>query len=189
MKVLVIALVLAVCLAGLSSAAEVRMRYSNGNYNSYTIFGASRHPGTLFTPRANQYPLLVKQGHFGFDAGNVAVQVKVWSATGSVVGSVLASFPATTRAWPTWTDVDVSTAGVVIKADNFFVSTNNPQMGPLGSPFRGANPVHVGHHFWSLDDRSWAVWPYTDWAIECTVETRYVGIAPASLGRVRALYR
>lgn len=189
MKVLVIALVFAVCLAGLSSAAEVRIRYSNGNYNSYTMFGGSRHPGTLFTPRANQYPLLLKRGHFGFDAGNVAVQVKIWSAAGSVIGSVLASFPATTRAWPTWTDVDVSGANVVIKADNFFVSTNNPQMGPLGSPFRGANPINEGHHFWSADDVSWAVWPYTDWAIECTVETRYVGIAPASLGRVKALYR
>lgn len=189
MRELVIALVLATCLASLSPAAEVRIRYSNGNYNSYTIFGSTRHPGTLFTPKANQYPLLLKQGHFGFDTGNVAVQVKVWRASGSVVGPLLASFPATTRAWPTWTDVDLSGANVVIAAGNFFVSTNNPQMGPLGSPFRGANPTNVGHHFWSLDDQSWALWTYTDWAIECTVETRYgSGVAPASLGRVRAMY-
>ncbi len=190
MRESVIALVLAACLAGPSSAAEVRIKYSNGNYNSYTLFGGSRHPGTLFTPKANQYPVFVKTGHFGFDAGNVTVQVKVWSAAGSVVGSLLASFPATTRAWPAWTDVDVSGANVVVDAGNFFVSTNNPQMGPLGSPFRGANPTNVGHHWWSADDRSWLLWNYTDWAIECTVETRYgSGVAPASLGRVRALYR
>jgi hypothetical protein len=189
MRDFVIALVLAVCLAGLSSAAEVRIRYSNGNYNSYTLFGGSRHPGTLFTPKYNQYPLFVKKGHFGFEAGDVAVQVKVWSATGSVVGALLASFPATTCAWPTWTDVDIEPAGIVIEADNFFLSTNNPEMEPLGSPFRGANPNNVGHHFWSSNDINWLPWTYSDWAIECTVETRYLGVAPASLGRVKALYR
>jgi hypothetical protein len=188
MKYRILALSLLVYLAGLSSAAEVRIRYSNGNYNSYTLFGSSRHPGTLFTPKANQYPVFVKKGHFGFNTGNVAVQVKVWRATGSVVGSLLASFPATTRTWPTWTDVDVSTAGIVIKAGNFFLSTNNPQMGPLGSAFRGANPNNVGHHWWSRDDVSWLLWTFTDWAIECTVDTRHVGVAPASLGRVKALY-
>ncbi len=190
MRKFVIALVLTACFADPSPAAEVRIRYSNGNYNSYTMFGGSHHPGTLFTPKANQYPVFVKTGHFGFDTGNVAVQVKVWRAAGSVVGSLLASFPATTRAWPTWTEVDLTGAHVVIVSGNFFLSTNNPQMGPLGSPFRGANPTNVGHHFWSSDDRSWLPWTYTDWAIECTVETRYgTGVAPASMGRLKALYR
>lgn len=189
MRYFAIALAIAVCLASLATAAEVRIKYSNGNYNSYTIFGGTWHPGTLFTPKSNQYPVFVKTGHFGFDTGNVAVQVKVWSATGSVVGSVLASFPATTRAWPTWTDVDLSPAGIVVEADNFFLSTNNPSMGPLGSTFRGANPTNVGHHFWSSDDVRWLLWTYTDWAIECTVDTQHVGVAPASLGRIRALYR
>lgn len=188
-KLLVIVGVSALC-AALVNAAEVRMRYSNGNYNATTSFGGSYHPGTLFVPTSGQYPVYLKTAHFGFNSGGVSVQVKVWSATGSTIGSVIASFPATTSAWPSWTDVSLTSANIVITANNFFISTNNPSMGPLGSGFRGAYPqTYPGYHYWSSDDTSWLQWTTTDWAIECTVETNYTSVAPASLGRVKALYR
>jgi opacity protein-like surface antigen len=191
MKYLVITLALAFCLASLSSAAEVRMRYSNNNYNATTSFGGTWHPGTVFKPTSSQYPVFVKTGHFGFGTANVGVQVKVWSTTGNTPGSLLATFPVTTKAWPTWTDVDLTSAGIVIGSYNFFLSTNNPQMGPLGSSFRGSGIPgnYQGYHYYSSNDTSWTLWIITDWAIECTVDTNYVGIAPASLGRVKALYR
>jgi hypothetical protein len=191
MKYFVIALVLAFCLASLSSAAEVRMKYSDSNYNYYTSFGGTYHPGTVFKPTSGQYPVFLKTGHFGFHRSNVGVQVKVWSTTGNTPGSLLATFPVTTKAYPTWTDVNISTASIVIKADNFFLSTNNPQMGPLGVPFRGSGipGKYQGYHYWSANDTSWLLWTTTDWAIECTVDTNYVSVAPASLGRVKALYR
>ncbi len=190
MRYLAVALALALCLASLSSAAEIRMRYSNGNYSASTGFGGTYHPGTVFKPTSGQYPVFLKTGYFGFGRGSVGVQVKVWSTTGNTPGSLLATFPVTTKAWSTWTDVDLSTAGIVISSANFFLSTNNPQMGPLGSSFRGAYPqTYAGYHYWSANDTSWLSWTTTDWAIECTVETNYTGIAPASLGRVKALYR
>ncbi len=190
MKYVVTITVLALCLAGLSQAAEERWRNSNGSYGAYTMFGGTYHPGTLFIPASGKYPVFLKKTHFGFNSGSVSVQVKIWSATGSTIGSVLASYPATTSAWPSWTDVDVSSSNHVFASNNFFISTNNPQMGPLGSPFRGAYPqTYPGYHYWSADDRSWRSWTTTDWAIECTVDTNYSAIAPASLGRVKALYR
>ena len=191
MKYLVISLALGVCLAGLSSAAEERWRNSNGNYTARTSFGGSLHPGTVFKPASGKYPpVFLKTAFFGFYTGNVGVQVKVWSTTGNTPGSLLATFPATTKAWPNWTDVNVSTASIVIKADNFFLSTNNPQMGPLGAPFMGAYPqTYPGYHYISSDDKSWRTWTTTDWAIECLVDTNYTSVAPASLGRVKALYR
>ncbi|NIT35660.1 MAG: hypothetical protein GTN49_04035 [candidate division Zixibacteria bacterium] len=190
MKYFMIALSLAFCLASLSSAAEVRIRYSNGNYNATTYFGGSGHPGTVFKPTSGQYPVFLKKAHFGLYRNVVGVQVKVWSTTGNTPGSLLATFPATTKVWPTWTDVDISTASIVIKADNFFLSTNNPQMGALGTGVRGAYPqTYPGYHYRSSDDIRWSAWTLTDWAIECTVETNYVSVAPASLGRVKALYR
>lgn len=193
MRYLVIALALAVCLASLSSAADVRMRYSNGNYNASTFFGGSGHPGTVFKPGSGQYPVFLKTGYFGFVSANVGVQVKVWSTTGNTPGSLLATFPVTTKAWPVWTDVDLTTANITITANNFFLSTNNPQMGPLGSGFRGAGipGQYPGYHYISQNDTSWSNWTTTDWAIECLVDTNHSGsaIAPASLGRVKALYR
>ena len=195
MRYLAVALALALCLASLSSAAEVRMRYTGGLYSATTSFGGTWHPGTVFKPTSGQYPVFLKKGHFGFGRGSVSVQVKVWSTTGNTPGSLLATFPVTTKAFgnpstPTWTDVDISTAGIVISSANFFLSTNNPQMGPLGASFKGAYPQrYSGYHYWSADDNSWRTWTTTDWAIECTVETNYSGIAPASLGRVKALYR
>ncbi|MEE9457418.1 MAG: hypothetical protein V3W11_09750, partial [bacterium] len=174
-------------------AAEVRMRYSNGNYNASTGFGGTYHPGTVFKPTSGQYPVFLKTGYFGFGTANVVVQVKVWSTTGNTPGSLIATFPVTTKRWATWTDVDLSTASIVISSANFFLSTNNPQMGPLGSSFRGSGIPgnYQGYHYWSANDTSWLSWTTTDWAIECTVETNYSGsgIAPASLGRVKALYR
>jgi hypothetical protein len=189
MKYGVIIVVAALCLAGLSQAAEERWRNSNGIYNWTTYFGDTWHPGTVFKPTSGQYPVFLKKGYFGFRAGNVGVQVKVWSTTGNTPGSLLATFPVTTKVWPTWTDVDLSTAGIVISSANFFLSTNNPEMGPLGSTFKSANRTYPGYHYWSSDDRSWSVWPTSDWAIECTVETNYPSVAPASVGRVKALYR
>lgn len=195
MRYLVIALALVVCLASLSSAAVVRMRNSNNYYGATTYFGGSGHPGTVFKPGSGLYPIFLKTGHFGFATANVGVQVKVWSTTGNTPGSLLATFPVTTKAFgspsnPVWTDVDLATANITITANNFFLSTNNPQMGPLGSGFKGAYPqTYPGYHYYSSNDTSWSNWTVTDWAIECTVETNYVGIAPASLGRVKALYR
>lgn len=194
MKYGVIIVAAGLCLAGPSQAAEERWRNSNGTYNSTTHFGDTWHPGTLFIPPASKYPVFLKKAHFGFqnitsNSGSVGVQVKVWSATGSTIGSVIASFPATTSRWPTWTDVDVSSGSLVFSSNNFFISTNNPQMGPLGSRFKGADRTYPGYHYWSSDDRSWSVWTTTDWAIECTVETNYPSVAPVSVGRVKALYR
>ncbi len=167
------------------------MKYTGGAYNATTSFGGTYHPGTVFKPTSGQYPVFLKKGHFGFGRGSVGVQVKVWSTTGNTPGSLLATFPVTTSRWPTWTDVDISSASIVITANNFFLSTNNPQMGPLGDSFRGHGipGKYPGYHYWSADDNSWRTWTTTDWAIECTVETNYTGIAPASLGRVKALYR
>lgn len=124
-------------------------------------------------------------------SGNVGFNVAYYGATGSTPASLLASFPVTTKPWPTWTDVDLTTAGIVIASNNFFLSTNNPSMGPLGDSFKGHGipGKYPGYHYWSADDKSWRTWTTTDWAIECTVETNYTGIAPASLGRVKALYR
>jgi hypothetical protein len=183
----------ALCLAGLSQAAEERWRNSNGTYNAQTSFGESYHPGTLFIPASGKYPVCVKAAHLGFITGSLDVQVKIWSATGSTIGSVLGSFPATTATWPTWTDVDVSSGSFVffLPSNNFFISTNNPAMGPLGSSFRGSGPpTYSGYHFISRDDTSWSVHTTADWAIECTVETNYgTAVVPGSLGRVKALYR
>lgn len=190
MKYVVAILVLTVCLVGLSQAAEERWRNSNGSYGATTYFGGTYHPGTLFIPPSGKYPVFLQKTHFGFATGSVNVQVKIWSATGSTIGSVLASYPATTNTWPSWTDVDVSSGKHVFASNNFFISTNNPQMGALGSGFKGAYPqTYSGYHYWSADDQSWRAWTTTDWAIECTVDTNYTGIAPASLGRVKALYR
>jgi hypothetical protein len=191
MRYFVLALALALCLATLSSAAEVRMRYSNGNYNATTSFGGSWHPGTVFKPESGQYPVFLKTGHFGFGTASVGVEVKVWKTTGNTPGTLVASFPVTTSAWPVWTDVNLTSANIVVTADNFFLSTNNPQMGPLGSSYRGSGIPgnYQGYHYYSSNDTSWSSWTTTDWAIECTVETNYSGIAPASIGRVKALYR
>ena len=196
MRYLVVALALAVCFASLSSAAEVRMRYSDGNYRATTWFGGSGHPGTVFKPTSGQYPVFLKTAYFGFQTGSVTVQVKVWSTTGNTPGSLLATFPATTKAFGSppnvvWTDVDLTTAGIVIEADNFFLSTNNPKMEPLGSGFKGSGipGKYPGYHYISADDISWRSWTTTDWAIECLVDTKHVSVAPASLGRVKALYR
>jgi hypothetical protein len=63
-------------------------------------------------------------------------------------------------------------------------------MGRLGTGVRGAYPqTYPGYHYWSSNDVSWARWNTTDWAIECTVDSNYTTVAPASLGRVKALYR
>jgi hypothetical protein len=190
-RYMVVRLTFAMVFATFAGAAEERWRNSNGSYNATTGFGGSWHPGTLFIPPSGKYPVLLKKTHFGFGTGSVNVQVKIWSATGSTIGSVLASYPATTTAWPTWTDVDVSSGNHVFPSNNFFVSTNNPQMGPLGSSFRGSGIPgnYQGYHYYSQNDVSWVLWTTTDWAIECTVDTNYTGIAPASLGRVKALYR
>jgi hypothetical protein len=144
------------------------MKYTGGAYNATTSFGGTYHPGTVFKPTSGQYPVFLKKGHFGFGKGSYNVQVKVWSTTGNTPGSLLATFPVATKRWPT-----------------------NPQMGPLGDSFKGHGipGKYPGYHYWSADDRSWRSWTTTDWAIECTVETNYTGIAPASLGRVKALYR
>ncbi len=191
MKYLVLVLTLITAAAVVASAAETRMYYSNGNYNASTSFGGTWHPGTLFKPTGGQYPMLLKTGWYGFGSASVSVQMKIWSATGSTVGSLLASFPATTKAWPTWTDVDFTSANVVVSADNFFLSTNNPGGGALGSSFRGSGIPgnYPGYHYYSQNDTSWVSWTTTDWAIECTVDTNYSSVQPSSLGRVKALYR
>jgi hypothetical protein len=144
----------------------------------------------MFTPQNTEYPVFLKTAHFGFTSASVSVQAKIWGVTGSTIGSVIASFPATTSAWPSWTNVDLTGANIVLPSDNFLISTNNPQMGPLGSPFRGALPqTYAGHHWWSNDDVTWRQWTTTDWAIECTLDTNYgVGVAPSSMGRIKALY-
>jgi hypothetical protein len=177
------------CLAGVAAGEEVRMRYSTGTYNSRFFWIQYAHPGSLFTPSAEQYPVLLKTAHFGYEVGNAEVRVKVWSATGSKPGMVLASFYILTNGWPSWTDVDVEASKIVIEADNFFLSTDAPGR-EFFVTFRGATPrQYPGHHFTSQDDVTW-VEAYADWAIECTVDTNYgIGVAPASLGRIKALYR
>jgi hypothetical protein len=189
MRLWVTILSAAVCLAAAAGGKEVRLRYSNGEYNSRFFWIQYAHPGTLFTPSAEQYPLLLKTAHFGFDAGGAEVRVKVWSATGSTPGSVLASYNILTDPWPRWTDVDLEASKIIVTADNFFLSSDAPGR-EFFVVFRGATPrQYPGHHFTSQDDIKW-VEAYADWAIECTVDTEYgIGVAPASLGRVRALYR
>jgi hypothetical protein len=86
MKYGVIIVVAALCLAGLSQAAEERWRNSNGSYNATTSFGGTYHPGTLFIPASGKYPVFLKKAHLGFVSGSVGVQVKIWSATGSTIG-------------------------------------------------------------------------------------------------------
>lgn len=151
----------------------------------------ARLPGTLFTPTAGQYPLLLKRAHIYFGDRGYPMEVKVWSAAGSVVGSVLASFAVTSEMYPTWTEVDVGGAGLVVRSDNFFISTNDRpglDLKPLMvCDYPGA---FAGHHFISWDDVTWQLQTSYDFSIECTVETNYdIGVAPASLGRVRALFR
>jgi hypothetical protein len=185
-------LLMAACLAeSAAGGEEVRLFYSRQRYNVEMGFRESLHPGTLFTPTAGQYPLLLKRAHIYFGDRGYPMEVKVWSAAGSVVGSVLASFPATTEMYPTWTNVDLSGAGLVIRADNFLVSANDRashDMKPvMVCDYPGA---FAGHHFISPDDVTWELQTLFDFSIECTVETNYdVGVAPASLGRVKALYR
>jgi hypothetical protein len=174
-----------------ASGEEVRLYYSRQRYNVEMGFQGTIHPGTLFTPAVEQYPVFLKRVHIYFGDRGYPVEVKVWSAAGSVVGSVLASFPVTTEMYPTWTDVDVSGAGVVIRGDNFFVSTNDRaacDMKPvMVCDYPGA---YGGHHFISADDRTWQLQNIYDFSIECTVETNYdIGVEPATLGRLRALYR
>jgi hypothetical protein len=144
----------------------------------------------MFTPESGQYPVFLKTAHFGFSSSGVSVQAKVWEVTGSTVGSLIASFSATTSAWPAWTDVDLTGSNIVLPSDNFLISTNNPSMGPLGSGFRGVLPQsYSGHHWWSSNDTSWSAWSTSDWAIECTIDTNYnVDVAPSSIGRIKALY-
>ncbi|UCH79115.1 MAG: hypothetical protein JSU81_03975 [Candidatus Coatesbacteria bacterium] len=186
------AIVVAACLAEVAAGAEeVRLYYSRQRYNVEVGFSGTLHPGTLFTPTAEQYPLLLKRAHIYFGDRGYPMDVKVWSATGSVVGSVLASFALTTEMYPTWTEVDLSGAGVIIRADNFFVSTAdraNRDMRPvMVCDYPGA---YGGHHFISWDDVAWQLQTTYDFSIECTVETNYdVGVVPASLGRVKALFR
>jgi hypothetical protein len=189
MRDLTLALSVAALSAALAAGEEVRMRYSNGEYNARFFWIQYAHPGTLFTPTAEQYPVLLKAAHFGFDAGGVEVRVKVWSAVGSTPGSVLASYYILTDPWPRWTDVDLEASKIVIEADNFFLSSDAPGR-EFFVTFRGATPRrYPGHHFTSQDDVTWRE-AYADWAIECTVDTKYgIGVAPASLGRIRALYR
>ena len=105
MKYGVIIAVGVLCLASIAQAAEERWRYSNGDYNALTNFASSYHPGTLFTPDSGKYPIHLKTAHLGFFTASVPVQVKIWEAAGSTIGSVVASFPATTSAWPAWTNV------------------------------------------------------------------------------------
>jgi hypothetical protein len=189
MRRYVLATCLAACAATLAAGLEVRMRYSNGNYNERFFWIQYAHPGTLFTPEGGEYPVLLKRAHFGFEAGGVEVRVKIWSATGSTPGTVLASYYILTDPWPRWTDVDVEASKIIIEADNFFLSADTPGR-EFFVTFRGATPrQYPGHHFTSQDDIKW-VEAYADWAIECTVDTQYgIGVAPASLGRVRALHR
>jgi hypothetical protein len=178
------------CAAGIATASETRIRYSNGTYGATTYFGGTNHPGTLFTPTGSQYPVYIIYAHYGFASANVEVQAKIWSATGSTPGSVLASFITTTKAYPTWTDVEVRSAVSPINSGNFFISTNNPGGGALGVGFKGAYPqTFPGHHFISQNDSSWSNWSTTDWAIECTIDDAYTAVRPASLGRLKALYK
>jgi len=104
------------------------------------------------------------------------------------VGPLLASFQAQTKAYPTWTDVDVSGAGLIVAADNFFISANDAGAQTFAADmvcdWPGAFP---GRHFYSGDDISWLPTSEFDYSIECTVETA-LGVAPASLGRVKALF-
>jgi hypothetical protein len=169
----------------------VRLFYSCQRYNVEMGFRETLHPGTLFTPTAGQYPLLLKRAHIYFGDRGYPMEVKVWSAAGSVVGSVLASFAVTSEMYPTWTEVDVGGAGLVVRSDNFFISTNDRpglDLKPLMvCDYPGA---FAGHHFISWDDVTWQLQTSYDFSIECTVETNYdIGVAPASLGRVRALFR
>jgi hypothetical protein len=178
--------------ASVAPGEEVRLYYSRQRYNVEMGFSGAIHPGTLFTPAAEQYPVFLKRVHIYFGDRGYPVDVKVWSAAGSVVGSVLASFPVTTEMYPTWTEVDVGGAGVLVReGNNFFVSTNDRtgrDMRPLMvCDYPGA---YGGHHFISADDETWQLQTIYDLSIECTVETNYdIGVAPASLGRVKALYR
>jgi hypothetical protein len=190
-KVLAGFLVVACLTAGAAGGEEVRLFYSRQRYNVEMGFSGTIHPGTLFTPAVEQYPVFLKRVHIYFGDRGYPVEVKVWSAAGSVVGSVLASYAVTTEIYPTWTEVDVSGARVVIRGDNFFVSTNDRAS-------RDMKPVMVcdypgaygGHHFISADDQTWQLQTVYDFSIECTVETNYdIGVGPASLGRVKALYR
>jgi len=190
MKYIVVLALLVVVLATASLAADLRMYYSNGNYNASTSFGGTYHPGTIFKPTSGQYPVFLERAYYGFGSAGVQVQAKVWNATGSTPGSVLASFLVNTLAWPTWTEVDLTGSNLIINADYFFLSTNNPGGGALGVSYRGSMPSNYsGYHFWSSNDSSWASWTTTDWAIECLVDTGYSSVQPASLGRVKALYR
>jgi hypothetical protein len=184
-------LIIVLTVAVAASAAEVRWRYSNNTYNATTSFGGTYHPGTNFVPGSSDYPVRLKTAHFGFGGSGVTVMVKVWASTGTTPGSILASFPSvTTSTYPTWTDVDLTGTPIIIPSNNFFLSTNNPAMGPLGVGFRGAMPAtYTTSHFWSSNDASWSSWTTSDWAIEATVDTNYgVGVAPSSLGRVKAIY-
>jgi hypothetical protein len=174
-----------------ASGEEVRLYYSRQRYNVEMGFSGSLHPGTLFTPAGGQYPVFLKRAHIYFGDRGYPMEVKVWSAVGSVVGSVLASFSITTEMYPTWTDVDISPARVVVAADNFFISANDRSS-------RDMRPVMVcdypgafgGYHFVSWDDVTWQLQTVYDFSIECTVETNYgIGVAPASLGRVKTLFR
>lgn len=175
--------------AALAPAAEIRMRYSDGNYNSRFYWIQYAHPGTLFTPEAGQYPVLLKTAHLGFASANDEVRLKVWSATGSTPASVLASSYFVTSAWPAWTDVDLTEYNLLLPQGNFFLSSDTLWR-EFFSTFMGATPrQYPGHHFTSQDDASWRE-AYADWAIECTVETNFgIGVAPASFGRIKALYR
>jgi hypothetical protein len=188
MKRIIVLLSLTALLAAAAAAEEVRLRYSNGEYNGRCTWISTAHPGTLFTPEAGQYPLFLKTAHFGFEADGAEVEIKVWSATGSTPGSVLASFGFLTQKWPTWTDVDLKSYKIVIADENFFVSSNGRGSSTFPT-FRMATPrQYPSHHFTSTDDQTWKE-SYSDWAIECTVETNSdIGVAPASLGRVKALY-
>jgi hypothetical protein len=85
--------------------------------------------------------------------------------------------------------VDLSASKIIVERRDFFLSTDDPYH-EFFVAFRGATPrQYPGHHFGSQDDIKW-VEAYCDWAIECTVDTEYgIGVPPASLGRVRALFR
>jgi len=175
----------------LASGEDVRFYYSRQRYNVEMGFRETLHPGTLFTPTAGQYPLFLKRAHIYFGDRGYPMEVKVWSAVGSVVGSVLATFPVTTEMYPTWTDVDIGAARLVVAADNFFISTNDRgacDMRPvMVCDFPG---VYGGHHFISADDVTWQLQTIYDFSIECTAATNYgFAVAPASLGRVKTLFR
>jgi hypothetical protein len=174
--------------AAAASAATERLRFSNGNYNGTGAF-PSYWPATAFNADAGKYPLYAKQAHFRFRWGGYHVVVKLWDCAGATPASVVASFDATTQAYPAWTDVDMTSAHAVFDDGYFAISVKDRDAPRLSANLRVSSAgLYHGHHLYTANESRWFVDDY-DYAIECTTGTRYgIGVAPASWGKMKALF-